>query len=128
MLELSVRASFSAAHRLKGHAGGCANVHGHNWDVEVLIRGETLDAMGMLVDFHVVKGAVREALAELDHADLNGVPAFQQANPTSENLARYLHGELRRRLQDSRFCVWGVRVSETPGTSVLYWETRNAGV
>jgi len=127
MVELSVRASFSAAHHLRGHAGGCANLHGHNWEVEVLIRGETLDEMGMLVDFQVVKQAVREAMAALDHADLNAHPAFRQRNPTSENLAGYLYGELRRRLDHPRYRVWGVRVSESPGSSVLYWETPDAG-
>jgi len=127
MFEVSVRGSFSAAHRLHGHAGGCANPHGHNWEVEVLLRGETLDALGLLVDFQVVKQAVREALAALDHADLNALDLFQNANPTSENLARFLYEDLQRRLNHPRYRVWGVRVSESPGTSVLYREDRDAG-
>jgi len=80
-----------------------------------------------LVDFQVVKQAVREAMEALDHADLNALPAFQQANPTSENLAAFLYGELRRRLDHPRYRVWGVRVSESPGSSVLYWKPRDEG-
>ena len=43
MFEVSVRAHFSAAHHLPGYPGTCASAHGHNWEVEVFVRGEELD-------------------------------------------------------------------------------------
>jgi 6-pyruvoyltetrahydropterin/6-carboxytetrahydropterin synthase len=122
MYELSVKASFSAAHRVVGHQGGCDKLHGHNWDVELLLSGNDLDDMGFLVDFKEVKKALRELLDPLDHADLNKVQPFNTVNPTSENLAAYLFREAARRLNGSRCRVSGVRVAESPGTSCLYRE------
>lgn len=122
MYELSVKASFSAAHRVVGHLGGCANLHGHNWEVEVILRGTKLDKTGFLVDFKDVKTAVREIMEALDHADLNALPPFMKTNPTSENLAAHIYREAGRRLNGRRYRVQGVRVAESPGTSVLYQE------
>lgn len=122
MYELSVKASFSAAHRIKGHRGGCANLHGHNWDVEVLIRGDKLDKTGFVVDFKVVKKAMREIMDGLDHADLNALPPFRKSNPTSEHLAAHIFRKAAARLDCPRYRVSGVRVAESPGTSVLYRE------
>ena len=121
MFEISVRSQFSAAHRLVGHEGVCANVHGHNWEVEVFLAGETLNEIGVLLDFREVKTAVRSVLDQLDHKDLNELPAFgQPTNPTSENLARHIFEALAAELDNSRCRVVRVRVSETPGTSASY--------
>ncbi len=122
MYELSVKVSFSAAHRVVGHLGGCANLHGHNWEVEVVLRGRELDETGFVVDFKDVKKAMREIMDELDHADLNALAPFVKKNPTSENLAFYIFQEAARRLNSPRYRVQGVRVAESLGTSVLYQE------
>ena len=120
MYEISVRGHFSAAHRLRDYPGSCASLHGHNWEVTVLIRGDRLDALGMLVDFRDVKKAVRETLAELDHVDLNTLAAFRRRNPTSENLARHIHEGMSRRLHGSRYAVDSIRVAETADSAVTY--------
>ena len=122
MHEVKVTTHFSAAHRLVGHDGACANPHGHNWEVEVTVRGSALDEIGVLVDFHVVTGAVDKALAELDHSDLNTLAAFAAGNPTSENIARHLFRSLARELNCDAYRLHRVTVSETPGKSVSYWE------
>ena len=122
MYEISVRTHFSAAHRLVGHQGVCAQFHGHNWEIEIFIRGAELDAIGILVDFKAVKEAVQEVLTGLDHADLNRHPVFASQNPTSENIARHLFRELGRRLNTDRCRVSRVRVSESPSSSAAYWE------
>jgi 6-pyruvoyltetrahydropterin/6-carboxytetrahydropterin synthase len=120
MYELSVKGSFSAAHRVVGHRGGCDNLHGHNWDVELLLGGDELDDLGFLVDFKEVKRSLREILDPLDHADLNTVPPFDALNPTSENMAAHLFREASRLLNGPRMRVTGVRVAESAGTSCLY--------
>ena len=122
MFELSVRTHFSAAHRLVGYDGPCANPHGHNWEVEVFLRGSKLGELGMLVDFRDLKAALREVMRELDHVDLNQVPAFVLANPTSESIARYLHSALSEKLNAGHHWVQKVTVCETPGTTASYWE------
>jgi 6-pyruvoyltetrahydropterin/6-carboxytetrahydropterin synthase len=121
MFELSIKTHFSAAHRLVGYAGPCANPHGHNWDVEVFVRGTHLNELGMLIDFTDIKEAVRMAMKEVDHCDLNQLPAFMRENPTSENLARYLHERLSETLNGKALKVFKVTVCETPRTTASYW-------
>ena len=122
MYEISIRTHFSAAHRLVGHQGVCANFHGHNWEIEIFIKGASLDAIGILVDFKAVKEAVQDLLVGLDHADLNQHPVFASQNPTSENIARYLFEELGRHLNTGRYRISKVRVSEGPTSTATYWE------
>lgn len=122
MYEVSIKTHFSAAHRLVGYKGACEHLHGHNWDVEVFIRGSRLNATGLLVDFHDVKDAVRDALEGLDHGDLNAIAGFKGANPSSENIAAYIHGRLKKRFGKKDLRVHSVRVWETPGNAVRYWE------
>ena len=123
MYEISVQTHFSAAHHLRGHAGACANLHGHNWDVRVTLGGHTTDELGMLVDFGLVKARTAEVMRELDHQDLNRLPVFAERNPTSENIARYLFERLAFVLNTDRCCVVRVQVSETPGTMASYEES-----
>lgn len=94
MFDVTVEASFSAAHHLRGYAGKCANNHGHNFRARVTVAGEELDETGMLIDFGVLKRWLREICERYDHASLNDVPPFDTVNPTTENLARAIAGEI----------------------------------
>ncbi|MBL7077223.1 MAG: 6-carboxytetrahydropterin synthase QueD [Kiritimatiellae bacterium] len=123
MFELSVKSHFSAAHRLMEYDGSCAALHGHNWDVEVFIRGEKLDASGLLVDFKEVKAAVKRVLAEVDHVDLNATDAFGELSPSSENIAKFLYERLSKEINDKRCAVHRVAVFETPTSRAVYWAT-----
>jgi len=122
MYELSVRTRFSAAHRLVAYEGKCAAQHGHNWDVEVFVRGAALSPAGILIDYKDLKGVLQEELEEVDHADLNRVPGLAGANPSSENLARFLYGKLRVALEQRGLRPARVVVHETPETGAAYWE------
>jgi 6-pyruvoyltetrahydropterin/6-carboxytetrahydropterin synthase len=113
MYELKIVTQFSAAHRLENFYGKCEALHGHNWKVEVYLRGDRLDHAGLVMDFGVVKARTREVLEEIDHKFLNELPAFQNMNPSSENLARYLAERLAAVLNQE-----GVRVSR-----VSVWES-----
>ncbi len=113
MFELTVRDEFSAAHQLRGYEGACEKLHGHNWRVEVAVRGERLNEIGILLDFKELKAHLREILSELDHRNLNEHPAFLQKNPSSENLARYIFERLSERLSGSPVRVYRVTVCET---------------
>lgn len=94
MYVLQVEGDFASAHQLREYRGKCENLHGHNWRVLAKVKGEKLDACGMLVDFGVLKKSVKEILETLDHRFLNETPPFDRINPTSENLAEYLFHEL----------------------------------
>ncbi|RMG28230.1 MAG: 6-carboxytetrahydropterin synthase QueD [Gammaproteobacteria bacterium] len=119
---LRILTGFASAHRLRDYPGDCARLHGHNWKVEVEVEARTLDDLGMAIDFRAVRRAAREVTDQLDHRYLNEVPPFDQINPTAENLAAWLHGELARRLNDDRVRVRAVTLWETDRACVRYSE------
>lgn len=121
VFEIRVKASFSAAHSLRGYPGDCARLHGHSFTADVFVRCGKLDGLGMGVDFQAVSAAVAEAVSDLDHVNLNDLPAFTDQNPTAENLARYLYRFLSERLNAPGISVNRVRVAEGPGASASYW-------
>ena len=122
VFEIYVQTHFSAAHALNGYPGDCARVHGHNWIIDVFVRCRELDDIGIGIDFRDIKKSVRNVLKSLDHFNLNDLPAFQDINPTSENIARFLYRELSLQLNSDTVTVSKVKVSETPGAGAFYWE------
>lgn len=121
--EIYVQTDFSAAHHLRGYPGNCEKPHGHNWTVAAYVVCNQLNDLGIGIDFREVKAAVKSAVKELDHCDLNALPQFQEENPSSEKVAQYLYGELTRRLNSPGVRVAKVRVSETQTCGVSYWES-----
>ncbi len=116
MYELRVESQFAAAHNLRGYKGECERLHGHNWRVDVHLAAEELDELGMVMDFRDVKGLLNDILSELDHTYLNEVKPFDEQNPTTENLCRYVAGRLGASLPDR------VRVQR-----VTCWESEKCG-
>ena len=68
---------------------------------------------------HTIKEAVQRLS---DHFNLNELPAFEEINPTSENIARFIYWELSRRLNSGDVKISKVKVCETPGAGAFYWE------
>lgn len=101
MFELSVECQFSAAHCLRGHPGRCSRLHGHNYRAVVTVTAERLDEKSMVIDFADLKAICQEAVDPLDHTVLNELPAFGQANPTAEELARHIHQSLASKLEQA---------------------------
>lgn len=124
MFEISVRASFSGAHRLKGYKGKCESLHGHNWDVEAFIGTKKLDAGGLSMDFKDLKKKLNEALETLDHRDLNGIAFFKRSNPSAENIAKYIYDHLKKSLKGNprKVTLRKVSVWETKDSRATYFE------
>lgn len=122
MFELSITTRFSAAHHLVDYPGACAALHGHNWGVEVFVRGKELDETGILLDFGQIKEVVRRVIGEIDHTDLNTFAGLAGDNPSSENIARYLYRILAKELNSAQCKVHRVCVNETPEARATYWE------
>ncbi len=120
MFEVSVEYSFAAGHALRNYKGKCENVHGHNYRVQVIVAGETLNSAGLLVDFADLKAGIRALVDRLDHRFLNEVEPFDQINPSAENLAKHLGDGLRARLQDQGLRLQAVTVWETDTASATY--------
>jgi len=122
MFEVSVKAGFSGAHRLKGYRGKCESLHGHNWDVEVFVATKKLDHGGLSIDFKVLKNKLNGILASLDHRDLNGIDFFKKANPSAENIAKYIYVNLKRALKGEKVSLRRVSVWETRDSRATYYE------
>ncbi len=118
--ELSIATHFSAAHSLRGYPGDCARLHGHNWHVKLYVECETLDELGLGIDYKIMKTALKEALEPWDHYNLNDVPPFDRINPSSENVARELYHVMQKKLDDDRVRVSRIEISETCTARVTY--------
>lgn len=120
MYEVTVEQPFSAAHYLKDYPGKCANVHGHNYRVQVTVEGESLDHLGMVVEFEVIKQALKPWMDKFDHGFLNEIAPFDKVNPSAENLAKFFYDEVARAIGESPARVSCVRVFETEKCSAAY--------
>ncbi|GAB4274584.1 MAG: hypothetical protein Kow0056_03070 [Coriobacteriia bacterium] len=116
---LTVKDHFDAAHELHGYPGECAELHGHTWDVEVTVQGESLDEVGIVYDFKRLKDDLRRVLAAFDHAHLNSVPPFDEVNPTAEHLARVVFDRLADTVAE-QVRVVEVAVWESPIARITY--------
>jgi len=122
MYEVKIVTQFAAAHRLENFNGKCESLHGHNWKVEVFLAGPTLDGTGLLLDFGVVKARTRKVLEEIDHKYLNELAAFQDRNPSSENLAHYLFERLGAIFNRDGVTIQRVNVWESDTSCASYYQ------
>ena len=125
MVYLTRKAEFSASHyyhnpRLSEEEnrrafGKCNNPngHGHNYLLEVTVKGDVDRTTGFVVDLKELKDVMhREVLDALDHRFLNKeIVEFREAIPTTENLAIYIWRRLEPKLRHAR--LHRVRVYET---------------
>lgn len=99
---------FCSGHRVFGHESKCATPHGHNYNAYVTAEAESLDQIGRVIDFSVLKEKIGGWIEtywdhtflvyEKDHmliSALQAVPAHKPCficpfNPTAENMADYL--------------------------------------
>lgn len=123
------RFSFSAGHRYWVETwpdaenqrvfGRLTVPHGHNYTLDVTVRGPIDERTGMVVDLAELKRVVTETVVDrFDHADLNADPLFRGRVPTTENIAVIVWGLLAAKLGLDR--LWRVRVWEDPTLYVDY--------
>jgi 6-pyruvoyltetrahydropterin/6-carboxytetrahydropterin synthase len=128
---LTVGTHFSAAHRLAradfsetenySTYGKCARPHGHghNYHLEVTVRGEMDPVTGMVVDLVALQGVVeREVVAPLDHTFLNqDIPYFFEVVPTAEHIALYIMQVLQEPIRRLGAELYKVKLVESPNNS-----------
>jgi 6-pyruvoyltetrahydropterin/6-carboxytetrahydropterin synthase len=132
LVSLTRRATFAAAHRLYDPAlddetnlrifGKCANPrgHGHNYTLEVTVRGPIAPATGMVMDLVQLKQCMEEhVLDHVDHKHLNeDVNFLRGLNPTVENLVVAFWRQLERGLPSG--LLYEVRLEETENNWASY--------
>jgi len=111
-MEIFREFTFEAAHRLiqvpDGHK--CSRLHGHSYRVQIRVAGPVGQQTGWVMDFQDITDAFAPLHDQLDHRYLNEVAGL--ANPTSENLARW---------------IWDRLVGRLPLSEVLVRETCSSG-
>lgn len=127
MILLTRKADFSSAHFYWNPAwsevenqrvfGKCANRegHGHNYTLEVTVRGNIDPTSGFVVDLKQLKDIMeREVVSVYDHRHLNHeVPEFKTLIPTTENIAVSIWRRLAGKIPNAE--LYRVRVYEMPG-------------
>ena len=127
------RARFSAAHRLYNPEfsnernrevyGLCSNPngHGHDYRLEVTLKGEPDPETGMLVDLKWLKRVIDERVVQfLDHKHLNlDVPFLEGVIPTVENLTRAIWDVLEASLPART--LFAVKLLETENNWAVYF-------
>jgi 6-pyruvoyltetrahydropterin/6-carboxytetrahydropterin synthase len=126
MFHLTIETVFCAAHSI-AIAGVPEPMHGHNWHVTVTVEGETLDADGLVCDFHTVKEVLDDILRPYHNQTLNGLAPFDSLNPSAENIAREIARQLGERLGTPlapHARIASVRITESPGCAATYFVPR----
>lgn len=132
-MDLTTSYVFDAAHRIAGHPGKCAWLHGHTYHLEVTVSSPTLNPLGMVMDFDDLRDAVRKAVLDLwDHSTLlaaddplgPAISAVQReapdrvvllpGQPTAEVLTREAWTRLESQLP-AGIALERVAIRETPG-------------
>lgn len=125
MFEINIWSHFSAAHRLDGYQGECANLHGHNWKARLGIFCKKTNEIGMTIDFKVLKKQFEKVLSEFDHKYLNDLEVFSNHNPTSELIAKTLFERASAQINNSNCKVKEIEVWESEKYSVVYRPNEN---
>ena len=55
MFVLKIVTDFASAHSLRDYPGDCSRLHGHNWQVEVMVSSQVLNESGIAIDFREIK-------------------------------------------------------------------------
>jgi len=134
---LTIRTHFSAAHRLarpelsQGENetiyGKCARPHGHghNYFLEVTVRGEIDARSGMVCDLAALQKLVQDLVVEpFDHTFLNkDVPFFTTCVPTAENIALHIADRLNQPIAAIGAVLHKIHLQESPNNAaVIYAE------
>ena len=107
MTELQQTVVFDAAHRLFGYQGSCNQLHGHSWEISIVINtNNNLDSCGMLLDYRKIKEYFKQ---KWDHTTILNrkdplvnvledfgvsVTKLDNKNPTAENLAKEILNDI----------------------------------
>jgi len=134
---LTIRTHFSAAHRLARPElsqqeneqiyGKCARPHGHghNYLLEVTVRGQIDARTGMVCDLAVLQQLVQDLVVEpFDHTFLNkDVPYFVDCVPTAENIALHISDRLNQPIAAIGAALHRIHLQESPNNAaVIYAE------
>ena len=114
---ITTKREFSASHQLRLYDGSLEPMHGHNWELRVVVTANKLDKIGVVMDFHELEKLVDGIISPLHNSHLNDSPAFKKLNPSAENVAFHIGNSLKL---PQRIRLLSVEVWETRTNSAVY--------
>lgn len=107
---------FDAAHNLVSYKGKCEKLHGHTYELVVIIEGVP-DSEGMIIDFIELKNIVNnEVINILDHTYINEIIS----QPTAENIAIWIWNRLEDKIKRENCHLYEIQIWETEESGVVY--------
>ncbi|MBV6479239.1 MAG: hypothetical protein HGGPFJEG_02010 [Ignavibacteria bacterium] len=131
MIYITRREHFSSSHKLENPKlskkqneemfGKCSNFHGHNYYIEVTLKGNPDKDSSYVMDLKLLKKIIFEEIIEkVDHKYLNDVDLFRKVIPTTENMAIIFWDLLAKRLKQYNVKLHSVKLYETEKNFVEY--------
>ncbi|WP_288262150.1 6-carboxytetrahydropterin synthase [uncultured Prochlorococcus sp.] len=128
---LTVQSHFNAAHRLakdeislsenKKIYGKCARIngHGHNYFLDVTVRGQINPRTGMICDLPSLQSIIDDLIVEqFDHTFLNkDIEYFKTCVPTCENIALHISDILASPIKNIGANLHKIRLQESPNNA-----------
>ncbi len=101
--------------------GADAKVHGHNYTLEITVKGEVTPETGFIVDLGQLKKIVKENVINvMDHSQIEkDIPWFADKQPSSENMVLFIWGIIEPKLKDAK--LHRIRLIETPTIKTDYY-------
>lgn len=121
--------TFASAHRLyhpeienEDVFGKCANLHGHNYTVEVTLKGPIDPKTGYVVDLKILKEIMNRRVKNiLDHKNLDtDVDFFKDQVQSAENITVFIWQQLQGEIPGTA-SLYRVKLHETENNSVEYY-------
>ncbi|HPS66055.1 MAG TPA: 6-carboxytetrahydropterin synthase [Ignavibacteria bacterium] len=124
MIYITRKEHFSASHVLKNDNldesdnseifGKCNNIHGHNYYVEIKLKGEIDPLTGFIYDLKKLKTLIHsEIIEKVDHRFLNETEIMKGINPTAENIALTFFNILKEKINSDKVRLHSVKLFET---------------
>lgn len=129
MITITRKLEIDAGHRLMNHESKCRNVHGHRYVFEIEVTAPSLDGVGRVIDFSVIKEVLGKWLDDnWDHGFIyqegDPIEAFlverhqrcfkMDRPPTAENMADFFLSRAREMMRFHGIDVVSVKLWETP--------------
>jgi 6-pyruvoyltetrahydropterin/6-carboxytetrahydropterin synthase len=123
-IAVTKRFSFSASHRLFNSSlspeencrlfDSCSKQHGHNFILEVTVKGPVDPVTGMVINFHDLKRIINDSVVNyLDHSNFEtDIPELKGIVHTAENLIVFIQKRISANLPDT-IKLTGLKLNET---------------
>jgi 6-pyruvoyltetrahydropterin/6-carboxytetrahydropterin synthase len=118
MYSVCVSATFEATHAVTIN-GIDEKPHTHEWSVDVVIAGDTLNTDGVLIDFVLVENQLASVIKPLINTNLNSNKKLSGGSPSAERVAQYIGNEMEKHILGNVH-VQSVTITEAPNCKATY--------